>query len=128
MSEKEETQKAPKKAQYREVKVIELRGASALVEYLERKKLARKIVPVAELDRNRVELTVLKAAQDYGDFFDVKLSAPSNAVILDEFHRLGIWTARDFLVKSAQAREALMRLYCVPALQILIDYSREVTK
>lgn len=108
---KEEEKKEIKK-QFKPVNVINSRGKSAIVEWVEDGKAFRKIVPTKDIKDGSVEEKTLDKCPDYGISWskEVRMSASSED-LEKELHNAGIWTAEDALRNAKAIIGALNAAY-----------------
>jgi len=105
------------------VRVIEDRGKSAVVEFVEEGKVARKVIPRDAIKIGAEGLEVkrrdLKLGADYGHpWREVKLKASSKD-LEDELYRRGIWTGDDAARNPGGVQAALMAVYGVDLAAVL---------
>lgn len=109
----EELKKAKKPKQV-QVRVIQRRGESALVEWLDGELQNRAMIPVTAVVDGHVAEDVLNAGVPYGVPWAelVQLTATAEAVQA-ELYRVGVWTVVDLRQKPQLALGALQRVYGV---------------
>lgn len=107
-----------------DVKVIRQEGPANLVEWLEGDHLKRVVVPVeAVLDGPKVDRAELDKGIEYGSDWT---SVPGvDDRLVQELHRIGVWTKADLLAKSHLVRKAVQQAYVVPLVQALIEFAKE---
>lgn len=106
----EEIKEQPKK--YIEVRTVRTKGKSAIVEWVEDKKVFRKIVPTGKIKDGKIEEEDLKKCPDYGVPWakEIKLSASSED-LENALHNAGIWTPQDAMKNSGVIIGALNATY-----------------
>ncbi len=109
MDEEPTRKKTPKQIK---VKVVQRRGESALVEWLDGEQQQRATVPATAVVHNQVAEDVLLAGVPYGvPWADlVQLTATPDAVQA-ELYRVGVWTVDDLRRNPQLALGALQRIY-----------------
>ena len=105
------------------VQVIHQEGEAALVQWDERDKLKRGIVPVESVRDDEVPVSELAACLPYGeDWSKVKGVTPSVVKALKDY---GIWTKADARANPRHVRDAVL-LGSVPVIAAAImDYVKE---
>lgn len=105
------------------VNVIHVDGAAALVQWVERGKLNRTIVPSASVDAGEVAADELEAGLPYGDpFGDIK---GVNAAVVEELRNRGIWVKADALANPRYVHDAVIVALVPPTIQAIMDYVKE---
>ncbi len=106
------------------VQVIHKEGEAALVQWTERGKLRRGIVPVSSVkDEADVAADELAACLPYGeDWSQVKGVTPGVDKALKDY---GIWTKADALASPRHVREALVVGYVPVTAAALMEFVKE---
>ena len=114
----------PVKVKLVSVQVIHKEGEAALVQWTERGKLRRGIVPVSSVkDEADVAADELAACLPYGDDFSkVKDVTPGIVKALKDY---GIWTKADARANPRHVREALMVGYVPVTAAAIMEYVKE---
>lgn len=109
--EMEETQKEKPK-NYQEIRVIQSHGKGAVVEWVDKGKAYRKIVPQSKIKDNKIEEEALNKSPDYGVHWakEIELSASSDDLEM-ALHNAGIWTPQDAMKYSSRIIGALNATY-----------------
>ncbi len=105
------------------VKVVHEEGAAALVQWNERGKKTRGIVPAASVKGGQVAADELKAALPYGDDFSKVKGITAGIVVALKNH--GVWTKADALASPRRVREAVMIGYVPATVQAIRAYAEE---
>jgi len=85
----------------REVRIVEARGKSALVEWEDGGRLRRAFVPAKEVVDGACPAGVLEEAPAYGVPWElVDLSAVTPEAVAEQLRRRGIWTPADLRAKD----------------------------
>ncbi len=105
------------------VQVIHTEGAAALVQWHERKKKIRGIVPAASVKDERVAAAELAAALPYGDDFSKVKGVTAEVVKALKNH--GVWTKADALASPRRVREAVMIGYVPATVQAIRAFAEE---
>ena len=105
------------------VTVIHTEGAAALVQWHERGKNARGIIPAASVQDGQVAAAELKAALPYGDDFSKVKGITAGVVKALKNH--GVWTKADALASPRKVREAVMIGYVPATVQAIRAYAEE---
>lgn len=94
------------------VRVVQRRGESALVEWLDGEQQQRATIPVTAVVDDHVAEDVLLAGVPYGAPWAelVQLTA-TPAAVQAELYRVGVWTVDDLRQKPQLALGALQRVY-----------------
>jgi hypothetical protein len=96
-----------------DIKIIQHQGHSALVEWMEDKKVKRATVPANVIKEEQVSKYQLDLGIPYGiPWSQIKLRA-SASKLEEELHRVGIWTAEDALNNAPAIVGALQATYSV---------------
>jgi hypothetical protein len=97
-----------------DVKIIQGQGHSALVEWLEGKRLKRVTIPTKVILDGQVSKYDLELGIPYGLKWSelIKLSA-SSGQLEQELRRVGVWTAEDALNNAEKVRGAIQAVYSV---------------
>ena len=103
-----------------DVKVINSRGQSALVEYIENGRLKRKTVPVKDVIDNQVNKYNLNLGISYGIEWSklVKLNATPEQ-LEQNLRNAGIWTKEDALNNAQIVQGVLQKTYGIDYAAIL---------
>ncbi len=113
----------PVKVKMVAVQVIHTEGAAALVQWHERGKNTRGIVPAASVKDEQVAADELKAALPYGDDFSKVKGVTAEVVTALKNH--GVWTKADALASPRRVREAVMIGYVPGTVQAIRAYAEE---
>ncbi len=105
------------------VKVVHTEGEAALVQWDERGKYVRGIVPAASVKDGQVAADELKAALPYGDDFSKVKGVTAEVVKALKNH--GVWTKADALASPRSVREAVMIGYVPATVQAIRAYAEE---
>ena len=105
------------------VKVIHKEGEAALVQWTERGKYIRGIVPVVAVKDGQVAADDLAAALPYGDDFSKVKGVTAEVVKALKNH--GVWTKADALASPRRVREAVMIGYVPGTVQAIRAFSEE---
>lgn len=106
-----------------QVKVVHIEGEAALVQWHERGKKTRGIVPVASVKGDQVAADELKAALPYGDDFSEVKGITAGVVKALKNH--GVWTKADALASPQRVREAVMIGYVPVTIDAIMEFSKE---
>ena len=110
------------------VKIIQRQGHSALVEWMEGKKVKRVTVPAGVIKEGQVSKYQLGLGIPYGvPWSEIKLSA-SAKILEQELHRVGIWTAEDALNNAQQVLGAIQATYTLDLSKIMAIAKQERSK
>ena len=105
------------------VKVIHEEGEAALVQWAERGKTKRGIVPAASVKDGAVAVSELAACLPYGnDFTKVK---GVTAGVVKALKNHGVWTKADALANPRHVREAIMIGYVPVTAEAIMEFSKE---
>ena len=105
------------------VTVVHEEGDAALVQWTERGKYVRGIVPVASVKDNQVTADDLAAALPYGDDFSTVKGVTAEVAKALKNH--GVWTKADALASPRLVREAVMIGYVPMTVQAIRAYAEE---
>ena len=108
------------------VQVIHKEGEAVLVQWHERGKYVRGIVPVASVKDEQVAADELAAALPYGDDFSKVKGVTAEVVKALKNH--GVWTKADALASPRRVREAVMIGYVPATVQAIREYAKEELK
>lgn len=107
------------------IRVIEHRGAAALVEWQTGDGAQRAYVPVTEITENAISEQVALQGITYGMPWELlPLGVAGPELVAAELRRRGIWTAADVRQNVAAVRAALSSVYAQD-LKIILDATRE---
>ena len=114
----------PVKVKLVSVQVIHKEGEAALVQWTERGKLRRGIVPVSSV-KDEVDVTAdeLAACLPYGD--DWSQVAGVTPGVVKALKDYGIWTKQDALASPRHVREALVVGYVPVTAAALMEFVKE---
>ena len=105
------------------VKVVHTEGEAALVQWAERGKLKRGIVPAASVEDDQVAASELEACLPYGDDFS-KVKGITAGVV-KALKENGVWTKADAMANPRRVHEALMIGYVPTTADAIIEFSKE---
>ena len=105
------------------VKVVHEEGEAALVQWDERGKLKRGIVPAASVKDAEVAASELAACLPYADDFSKVKGVTAGVVVA--LKNYGIWTKADALASPRNVREAVMTGYVPATAQAIREYAEE---
>ncbi len=105
------------------VQVVHEEGEAALVQWHERGKYVRGIVPVASVKDGQVAADDLAAALPYGDDFSKVKGVTAEVVKALKNH--GVWTKADALASPRRVREAVMIGYVPATVQAIREFAEE---
>ena len=105
------------------VQVVHEEGAAALVQWDERGKTKRGIVPAASVKDAEVAASELAACLPYGDDF-AKVNGITAGVVA-ALKNYGVWTKADALASPRNVREAVMTGYVSATAQAIMEYAKE---
>ena len=105
------------------VKVVHEEGEAALVQWDERGKTKRGIVPAASVGDAEVAASELAACLPYGDDFSKVKGVTAEVVKALKNH--GVWTKADALASPRRVREAVMIGYVPMTVQAIRAYAEE---
>jgi hypothetical protein len=115
LEEKKEEIKEEKKEikkHFKPVNVINSRGKSAVVEWVEDGKAFRKVVPLKDIKDGSVEEKTLGKCPDYGIAWSKEVELKASSEDLEkELHNAGVWTAEDALRNARAIIGALNAAY-----------------
>ncbi len=106
-----------------QVKVVHEEGEAALVQWAERGKLKRGIVPAASVKDAEVAASELAACLPYGDDFTKIKGITAEVVAALKNH--GVWTRADALASPRRVRESLMIGYVPATADAIMEFSKE---
>lgn len=96
------------------VRVVQRRGESALVEWLDGEQQNRVTIPVTAVVNDHVADDVLLAGVPYGvPWAELVQLTATPAAVQSELYRVGVWTVDDLRQKPQLALGALQRVYGV---------------
>lgn len=115
----------PKKIKKIQVRVVEVRGPSAVVEFAGG--LKRAIIPLEEIEEDSVSAETLELGVPYGAPWEslVQLKATPQQ-LADELRRNGIWTIEDLERNPRAAIGALQTVYGADLSALLLAAHKEV--
>lgn len=120
MVSKEEEKKEIKKPTLITVRVVQSRGKSAVVEWVDKKKAFRKIVPVKDVDKGKIDKDILDKSPDYGVPWAKEVDPKASPEDIENcLHNAGVWTSEDALTKPGAIIGALNAAYKVDLVAIL---------
>ena len=105
------------------VQVVHAEGEAALVQWDERGKTKRGIVPAASVKDAEVAASELAACLPYGDDF-TKIKGITAGVVA-ALKNYGVWTKADALASPRNVREAVMTGYVSATAQAIMEYAKE---
>ena len=105
------------------VQVVHTEGEAALVQWDERGKTKRGIVPAASVKDGQVTADDLSAALPYGDDFSKVKGVTAEVVKALKNH--GVWTKADALASPRRVREAVMIGYVPMTVHAIRAYAEE---
>ena len=105
------------------VTLVYAEGKAALVQWVERGKMKRAIVPAGAVKDGEIDAVELEAGLPYGeDWTQVK---GVNAAVAEELRKRGVWTKEDALSNGRYVHDAVIVGLVPPTLQAIMDYARE---
>ena len=105
------------------VTVVHTEGEASLVQWHERGKKTRGIVPAASVKDEQVAADELKAALPYGDDFSKVRGI--TAGVVKALKNEGVWTKADALASPRRVREAIMIGYVPATADAIMEFSKE---
>ena len=105
------------------VEVIHQEGEAALVQWDERGKTKRGIVPAASVKDAEIAASELAACLPYGDDFSKIKGITAGVVKALKNH--GVWTKADALASPRRVREAIMIGYVPATAEAIMEFSKE---
>ncbi len=105
------------------VQVVHQEGEAALVQWDERGKLKRTIVPAASVKDEQVPADELAKGLPYGDDFSKVKGITAGVVVALKNH--GVWTRADALASPRRVRESLMIGYVPATADAIMEFSKE---
>lgn len=110
----DEEPKKAKKPKLIKVRVVQRRGESALVEWLDGAQQCRAMVPVTAVSDGAVAEDVLTAGIPYGvQWSELVTMRGTPEQLQTELYRVGVWTVDDLRQNPQLALGALQRVYGV---------------
>jgi hypothetical protein len=111
MSDQEQKSKSIK---LKNVKVIKADSETATVEYVQKGRVVRKIIPSDKLKGKKVDESILELGVDYGipwaDILEMKATPQQ---MEDKLHAIGVWTSEDVIAHSREIMGAIQSVYGV---------------
>lgn len=115
--------KRPRSVKKVQVTVVHTDGAAALVQWVERGKLKRTIVPAESVAGGAVPADELEAGLPYGDDFGSVKGV--TAAVVEMLKSYGIWTKADARANPRHVREAVMTGYVPATVAAIMEFSQE---
>ena len=113
----------PVKVKLVAVKVVHEEGEAVLVQWAERGKLQRTILPAASVKDEQVAADELAAGLPYGDDFSKVKGITAKVVV--ELKNHGVWTKADALAQPGQVSKAVMIGYVPATADAIMEFSKE---
>lgn len=108
----DEEEPTGKKTRQVKVRIVQRRGESALVEWLDGEQQQRATIPVTAVVDDHVADDVLLAGVPYGvPWAELVQLTATPAAVQAELYRVGVWTVDDLRQKPQLALGALQRVY-----------------
>jgi hypothetical protein len=121
----EESEKKEKKIKLVAVKTVLTQGQSTVVEFRQKGRLQRVIVPVEKVVDGQADELTLSAGLPYGlPWHKAKVEVLTGESVEDALHDAGIWTQDDLFTKPAAVHGALQVAYGL-ALGALIEIASQ---
>ena len=99
----EEKQEEKKQPEMKTIRIVSSRGKGAVVEWVEKGKAFRKVVPVSKIKGKQIEQGVLDKSPDYGVPWAKEVNPNASAEDIEAaLHNAGVWTSEDAM-KNPQA-------------------------
>ena len=109
------------------IRLLNIEGQSALVEWIEDEKTVRRgYIPAGEIKEEQVDQELLNAAIPYGDFFAVSAPAINAEMLTAELHRQGIWLKDEVITNPGVVIAVLQRLYGLEYATLVKQITEEV--
>lgn len=94
------------------VKVIEQKGASALVEWQERGRTYRAFVPAEQIEDDKCAKSELETGTAHGEQWEDYISGlPTAKQIAEALRKSNVWTMDDLFVNQLKVKQLFQSLY-----------------